>query len=79
MKNITEGQTTIVIAHRLSTVRDADEILVLDEGRVAERGTHEQLLSSPNSLYLKMNQEGHFSEKVMSNSITEDLDSEKKR
>jgi ATP-binding cassette subfamily B multidrug efflux pump len=39
------GRTTIVVAHRASTVRDADEIIVLDEGVIAERGTHEQLMS----------------------------------
>jgi ATP-binding cassette subfamily B protein len=40
-----EGRTSLVIAHRLSTVRDADQILVIDEGRVAERGTFEELLT----------------------------------
>jgi ATP-binding cassette subfamily B protein len=39
------GRTTITIAHRLSTVRDADEIIVLDHGEIAERGTHAELLA----------------------------------
>ncbi len=41
-----EGRTTVVIAHRLSTVRGADKILVLDHGQVVEQGTHQQLLES---------------------------------
>ncbi|MQS88454.1 ABC transporter ATP-binding protein [Companilactobacillus mishanensis] len=41
-----DDRTTIAIAHRLSTVQDADQILVLSHGRIAERGTHEQLLAS---------------------------------
>ncbi|MFC7863043.1 ABC transporter ATP-binding protein [Streptomyces murinus] len=41
---LSANRTTITIAHRLSTVRDADQIVVLDSGRVAERGTHEELL-----------------------------------
>ena len=40
-----EGRTSLVIAHRLSTVRNADEILVVDDGRIVQRGTHAQLLA----------------------------------
>src|SRR5215216_1148306 len=46
LERLAEGRTTIVIAHRLSTVRDADQIAVLDRGEVAERGTHEELVAA---------------------------------
>jgi len=54
LKSATEGRTSVVIAHRLSTIMDADEILVLDKGRVAESGTHSQLLSNSRSIYSRM-------------------------
>jgi ABC-type transport system involved in Fe-S cluster assembly fused permease/ATPase subunit len=53
LDRIARGRTTLVIAHRLSTVMDADQILVLDAGRVAERGTHRELLEK-NGAYAQM-------------------------
>jgi ATP-binding cassette subfamily B protein len=46
LDRLTADRTTFVIAHRLSTVKDADRIVVLDDGRVRERGTHEDLLAA---------------------------------
>jgi ATP-binding cassette, subfamily B, heavy metal transporter len=46
LNRIARGHTTLVIAHRLSTVMDADQILVVDRGRIVERGTHRELLQS---------------------------------
>jgi ATP-binding cassette subfamily B protein len=53
LRTVAEKRTTIVIAHRLSTIVDADEIVVLDQGRVAERGTHAELLEK-RGLYAEM-------------------------
>jgi ATP-binding cassette subfamily B protein len=53
LQRIAEGRTTLVIAHRLSTVMDADEIVVLDQGRIVERGSHDALLTA-NGHYAQM-------------------------
>jgi len=45
LKRLTQGRTTFIIAHRLSTIRNADCIVIIDAGRVAEQGTHEELLA----------------------------------
>src|SRR5258705_1159219 len=54
LDRIARGRTTLVIAHRLSTVMDADQILVLDQGRIVERGTHRQLLARDGGAYAQM-------------------------
>lgn len=54
INNMMQNRTSLVIAHRLSTVRHADEIIVLDKGAIAERGTHEQLMQIDSGIYRKL-------------------------
>ena len=51
LRDVTRNRTSLFIAHRLSTVVDADAIIVLENGKVRERGTHQTLLNDPNTLY----------------------------
>ena len=44
LREVMRRRTSIIISHRISTVRDADQILVLDSGRIVERGTHDELV-----------------------------------
>ena len=54
LNTLARGRTTVLVAHRLQSVLAADRIFVLDKGRVAESGTHEGLLATPDSLYSRM-------------------------
>lgn len=54
MERLMQNRTTIIIAHRLSTIRKCDNIYVFSKGRIAETGTHDQLLAIPDSMYAKL-------------------------
>jgi ATP-binding cassette subfamily B protein len=51
---VTRGRTTVAIAHRLSTAEAADEVIVVDRGRVVQRGSHAELLRDPDSVYARL-------------------------
>ena len=54
LEALTRGKTTIMIAHRLSTLRDADKLIVIERGKVAEEGTHKELLDKEEGVYKKL-------------------------
>ncbi|MEK9852200.1 MAG: ATP-binding cassette domain-containing protein, partial [Flavobacteriaceae bacterium] len=62
---LTAGKTSIVIAHRLATVKNADRIVVMDQGTIVEQGTHEELLKVSNGYYAKL-YEVQFAEELAS-------------
>lgn len=63
MREIMQGRTSLLIAHRISTIKDADEILVLDDGEILERGTHEELLQQ-GGLYYELYQKQLLEEQI---------------
>lgn len=54
LQRLMKGRTTLVIAHRLATVRDAEFIFVLQEGKIIQSGTHEELAALPHGLYFQL-------------------------
>lgn len=54
LEKVMQGRTTIVVAHRLSTIRNADIIAVMNQGKVIEMGSHEELISIQQSIYAQL-------------------------
>lgn len=54
LKKVTKEATTIIVAHRLSTIRDADKIAVMRDGEVVEYGSHDNLMASQSGLYANL-------------------------
>jgi len=63
-EKITQGRTSIVIAHRLATIINADKIVVMDKGEIVELGTHQELLLKQNGYYKKL-YDAQFSSEVI--------------
>jgi len=74
LANLMRNRTTFVIAHRLSTVRRADQIIVLEHGRVAEMGTHDSLVSRPGGVYARLSELQTFRDRPEEEPVREAVD-----
>ncbi len=63
LRGVMRSRTSIIVSHRISTVRDADQIFVLDEGRIVERGQHDQLVKQ-NGLYAALHRKQLLEEEL---------------
>ena len=54
IEHLMKDRTTFVVAHRLSTIRNADKILVMDKGKIVQQGKHDELLLDTNGIYKKL-------------------------
>ena len=63
IQKITENRTSIVIAHRLATIINADKIIVMNQGQIVEQGSHNQLITNQNGYYKKLYDSQFISEK----------------
>ena len=63
LRGVMKGRTSIIISHRISTVKDADQIVVLDDGKIAERGTHDELVAL-GGIYAELHQKQLLEEEL---------------
>jgi ATP-binding cassette subfamily B protein IrtA len=73
---VAQGRTVLVIAHRLNTIRGADAIVVLDRGRIAERGSHSELLGN-NGIYARLWEQERNTERGIAEQLAEQLDAQR--
>ena len=66
LENLMKDRTSVVVAHRLSTIRDADKILVIHSGMVSESGTHDELIADSSGIYAELN-------RLQQQSVAQDL------